>query len=47
MTNVENLSQQVEVKAAGFSLLWGAQGLAENGITVLAQVTSADPDDHL
>lgn len=46
MTNVENLSPQVGVKA-GFSLLWGAQGLAENSITVPAQVTSADPDGHL
>ena len=47
MTNVENLSQQVGVKAAGFSLLWGAQGLTEKGITVPAQVTSADPDGDL
>ena len=47
MTNSENLSQQVGVKAAGFSLLWGAQGLTEKGITVPAQVTSADPDAHL
>lgn len=47
MNNVENLSQQVGVKAAGFSLLWGAQGLTENCTTVPAQVTSADPDGHL
>lgn len=47
MTNVDHLSQQVGVKAAGLSLLWGAQGLTENGITVPAQVTSADPDGDL